>query len=100
MDSVGGQIQADSGRFESKQLPGGGHLEADKFTELVSNPDKSVQFAYIFRLYKTSSPRTFEEARGLVINDYQNELENQWIDELKKKYPVVIEETVFKALPK
>jgi len=67
---------------------------------LVSNPDKSVQFAYIFRLYKTPSPRTYEEARGLVINDYQNELENQWIDELKKKYPVVIEEAVFKTLPK
>ena len=100
VDSLSGQIQADSGRFESKQLPGNGHLEADRFTELVSNPDKSVQFAYIFRLYKTPSPRTYEEARGLVINDYQNELENQWIDELKKKYPVVIEEAVFKTLPK
>jgi peptidyl-prolyl cis-trans isomerase SurA len=99
MDSIGGQVQADSGRFESKQIPGNGRTEAGKFTAGVSNPDKSVQFAYIIREYSKSSPRTFEEARGSLINDYQNELENEWIGELKKKYPVVINEVVFKSLP-
>jgi len=100
VDSLGGQVQADSGRFEQKQLPGNSRVEAGHFTEVVTNADKSVQSAYIIREYKTATPRTFEEARGLVINDYQNELENQWIAELKKKYPVVIDEAVFKALPK
>jgi peptidyl-prolyl cis-trans isomerase SurA len=100
IDSFGGQIQADSGRFELKQLPGHVRVEAGRFTEILPNPDKSVQFAYIIREYTTPSPRSFEEARGLVINDYQNELENQWIEELKKKYPVVINEAVFKTLPK
>jgi peptidyl-prolyl cis-trans isomerase SurA len=47
-----------------------------------------------------TSPRTFEEARGMVMNDYQNKLEDQWIAELKKKYPVKINEAVFKTLPK
>jgi len=102
VDSFAGQIQADSGRFESKQLPGlaGTAAEAGKFTDPVTGPNKSTQFAYIILPYKTSLPRTFDEARGLVINDYQNELENQWIKELEKKYPVVINETVFKTLPK
>jgi hypothetical protein len=50
--------------------------------------------------YPKSSARKFEEARGLLINDYQNEMENQWIADLKKKYPVVINESVFKNLPK
>ncbi len=100
MERFTGQIQADSGRFEFKQIPGNARTEAGRFTEFVSNADKSVKFAYIIRLYPTTSPRTFEEARGLVINDYQNELENQWIDELKKKYPVTIDESVFKTLPK
>jgi peptidyl-prolyl cis-trans isomerase SurA len=106
VDSIGGQVQADSGRFESKQIPGNGNVvSGSRFTKYfqtvsTNNADKSVQFAYIIREYATPSPRTFEEARGLVINDYQNELENKWIDELRKKYPVTISETVFKTLPK
>jgi peptidyl-prolyl cis-trans isomerase SurA len=100
VDSFGGAIQADSGRFEWKQIPGKSQPAAGRFTEIVTNTDKSVQFAYILRLYTTPAPRTFEEARGLVINDYQNELENQWIEQLKKKYPVVTVEPVLKSLPK
>ena len=99
-DSYAGQIHADSGRFELSQIPGKQFVPPGKFTQMATNSDQSIQFAYIIRVYNTPSPRTYEEARGLVLNDYQNELENQWIDELRKKYPVTINETVFKTLPK
>jgi peptidyl-prolyl cis-trans isomerase SurA len=105
IDSLGGQVQADSGRFEWKQLPGkgqpktGNRFTAILQTESANHADKSVRFAYIIQEYATASPKTYEEARGLVINDYQDELENEWIGELKKKYPVVIDEAVFKTLP-
>ena len=99
VDGFSGQVQADSGRFELKQLPGSSAtLGAGKMTPIKTNADKSVQFAYIIRMYTSSSPRTFEEARGLVINDYQNELENVWIAELKKKYPVSVNQAVFNSL--
>ncbi|MBC7569789.1 MAG: peptidylprolyl isomerase [Spirosoma sp.] len=32
--------------------------------------------------------RTFAEARGAVINDYQAILERQWLEQLRTKYPV------------
>jgi peptidyl-prolyl cis-trans isomerase SurA len=99
-DSFGVGIQADSGRFELNQIPGHAQMEAGRFTEIQNNADKSVQFGYIIREHNSSSARTFEEARGLAINDYQNELENKWIGELKKKYPVTIDEKVFLTLPK
>ena len=35
-------------------------------------------------------PRSFNEARPAVISDYQQYVENQWIAQLKKKYPVKI----------
>ncbi len=104
VDSLGGQVQADSGRFESNQIPGKENaVGAGRFTDYFQtispdNQNKPVQFAYIIRKYPAPSPRTFSEARGLVINDYQNELENKWIDELKKKYPVTINEAVFKTI--
>ena len=97
---MAGQVQADSGRFELKQIPGHSPIVAGRFTEPVLSPDKSYQCAYIIREYTKSSPRTFDEARGLVLNDYQNELENNWITALKKLYPVTINESVFKTLPK
>jgi len=100
VDSLGGQVQADSGRFEMKQLPGKGIADEHHFTSVVSNSDKTVQFAYILRTHSDPSPRTFDEARGLVINDFQNELENKWIAELKKKYPVKVDEGVFRSLMK
>lgn len=37
-------------------------------------------------------PKTFDEARAAVIADYQQELEQQWIDQLKGKYPVKVNE--------
>ncbi len=35
---------------------------------------------------------TFEEARASVVADYQQELENNWISLLRKKYPVKVNE--------
>jgi peptidyl-prolyl cis-trans isomerase SurA len=100
VDGYAGQIHADSGRFELSQIPGKQPVGTGRFTQTATNSDQTIQFAYIIHEFYAPSPRTYEEARGLVINDYQNELENQWIDELKKKYPVTISETVFKTLPK
>lgn len=37
-------------------------------------------------------PLTFEEARAQVISEYQDSLEKNWITQLKKKYPVSINE--------
>jgi peptidyl-prolyl cis-trans isomerase SurA len=47
---------------------------------------------------KEPRPKEFDEARGYVITDYQKHLENQWISELKAKYPVEINETEVKKL--
>lgn len=43
-------------------------------------------------------PKELKESRGLVTADYQNFLEKQWIEELKGKYPVSIDEEILNGL--
>jgi peptidyl-prolyl cis-trans isomerase SurA len=43
-------------------------------------------------------PKTFNEARGLIIAGYQEELEKQWIKELRDKYKVIVHEDVLMTL--
>jgi peptidyl-prolyl cis-trans isomerase SurA len=95
------QIQADSGRYELSQIPSADrtNFKAGLVTVPVVNPgDGTAVFSIIIKMYPENQQRSFEDARGLVINDYQNFLEKKWIDELKKKYPVTVNEKVFQSL--
>ena len=101
-DSGGAAIQADSGRYELAQIPGSAKPEpaAQSFTAFVSNKaDNTVSFAYVLTVYHDRSPRSYHDARGFVINDYQTFLEDQWVAALRKEYPVKIDEGVLKTLP-
>lgn len=45
-------------------------------------------------------PKSFKDARGYIIADYQEFLEKKWLKELKKEYPLQINEDVFQSLIK
>jgi peptidyl-prolyl cis-trans isomerase SurA len=69
----------------------------------ISRPEKNdagdaYTLVYVFDLYPDVSPRNFDDARGLVINDYQQVLEQKWIAALKKKYPVKVNDAIAKSL--
>jgi peptidyl-prolyl cis-trans isomerase SurA len=100
-DSMGAAIQADSGRYELAQIPGTafGAPAAQTFTEFTGNKaDNTVSFAYILAVHNDREPRSYHDARGFVINDYQGFLEEQWVAGLRKEYPVRVDEQVFKTL--
>ena len=100
-EQYGMQITADSGRYELGQLPvvDRTHFTPGLITAPVKNvTDNSVTFNYIFRMHPDPQPRLFEDAKGLVISDYQQELEDQWIAALKKKYPVKVNKVVYEGI--
>ncbi len=104
-ENSNGKIQADSGRYEIAQLPIDPNNSRTKtpvgnFSPIIKNTDGTAAFVKFVKLYEVNMQRDFNDARGLVINDYQNVLEQQWVEKLRKKYTVKINEAVLSNIIK
>jgi peptidyl-prolyl cis-trans isomerase SurA len=49
---------------------------------------------------KLKAPAAWDDEKGKVTTDYQDFLEKAWIERLRAKYPVVINEEVWKKIKK
>ena len=67
--------------------------------EIPSTVDQSTTIVCIRELRKPEQ-KTLKEARGLVTSDYQVELEQKWVQSLKERYPVTINEKVLDKVRK
>ena len=91
----------DSSRYELTQLPTKQPIE--KSVGFISTPEKNnndanYTFLYVTAVHPQAEKRSFEDARGMVINDYQLLLEKQWLESIKQKYPVKINDAVWKTI--
>ncbi|MEO6405925.1 MAG: peptidylprolyl isomerase [Ferruginibacter sp.] len=101
MDRYSTELQLDSGRFELTQITGAENVkQPGAFSPITTNQDGTAFFVKFINFYPANQQRSFEEARGLVINDYQNELEKKWLVTLKQKYPVKVNEALLKEMYK
>lgn len=94
-------VQADSGRYELSQISGNNTIGTPKnntYSPVTVNADSTAVFIKYLNTYPANEQRNFNDAKGLVINDYQNVLEQEWIEKLRTKYPVKVNETVFKKI--
>ncbi|MCC8145922.1 MAG: peptidylprolyl isomerase [Bacteroidales bacterium] len=60
-------------------------------------PEEYQDFFLIGKLLK-DKPESYTDVRGLVITDYQDHLEKQWLESLNAKYPVKINKEVIDTL--
>ena len=67
--------------------------------EIPSTVDQSTTIVCI-RDVRGPEEKTLREARGLVTSDYQVELEQKWVQALKERYPVKINEKVLDKVRK
>ena len=94
-------VNIDSGRYELQQIPLETQevLSVHKITQpVINDQDGSVVFTQILTLYPANEPKSFEEARGMVISDYQKVLEEKWLEKLHQLYPVKINKSTFNKL--
>ena len=52
----------------------------------------------VFGKVLKKGPEDYTDVRGLVVADYQEQLEKQWVAELRKKYAVTVNEDVVKTV--
>ncbi|MBO5187178.1 MAG: peptidylprolyl isomerase [Prevotella sp.] len=61
-------------------------------------PMKDYPFDATFGKILKNGPEEYTDVRGLVTADYQDKLEKEWVEELRKKYSVTVDKEVLKTV--
>ncbi|MBS1650650.1 MAG: peptidyl-prolyl cis-trans isomerase [Bacteroidetes bacterium] len=64
---------------------------------IIDDKDKKVLVIYINNILP-KTPKKLNECKGMVTADYQNYLETEWLQELKNKYPVTVNDNVLNSM--
>lgn len=100
-DTIG--IRVEEQILEKSKSPEATDLKEWKPGEVTIAKFDRQNSEYSFRKVEKIIPaqdKMLNEARGYIIADYQDYLEIQWVNDLKKEYPVKIEKAVFESLIK
>lgn len=65
--------------------------KAGELRVIPSTVDKTTKIVRVLEV-RDPEPKTLNEAKGLVISAYQQQLEEDWLNELKAKYPMTVNE--------
>ena len=82
---------------DNKSLPK--DLELKKGVSKVYNYNDAFHVIVVNDIMPKGN-KTFEEAKGKVISDYQNSIEEQWLETLNKQYKVKIDDKVLQKVKK
>ena len=61
---------------------------------------KDYPFDAVYGKVLKKGPEDYTDVRGLVVADYQEALEKEWVAELRKKYAVEVKEEILKTVNK
>ena len=93
------QIMTNIGVFEegNEALP-----KSLTFEPGISKIIKEGQYYFVVKVNKVlpAGEKTLEECKGKVINDYQQFLEQNWVENLKKEFTVKVNQDVFENVKK
>jgi peptidyl-prolyl cis-trans isomerase SurA len=102
------RYQLNSITVETKEVENDDSMEAKKIKSweegFVTNAtfDRASGNFTFMKVLSVSPPRakTLNEARGYIIADYQDHLEKQWVEDLRKVYQVKVNQKVLDTLVK
>ncbi len=94
------KISTIEGKYEKGQYNVVDEIEWNVGTTPVKLLDDSSYRFIVVKSLVAPEPKSLKEAKGYVVSDYQEYLEKTWIAELRKKYPIVLNENILKTLVK
>ena len=73
-----------------------------KFETGISEIIKDGEYYFVTKVNNTlpAGPKTLDECKGKVINDYQQYLEENWVIDLKNEFKVEVNQAVFENVKK
>ncbi|WP_025666066.1 peptidylprolyl isomerase [Aquimarina sp. EL_43] len=90
--------------FSEEELAKGDAILPKNFSaekgEIVFLEEENFKTLIMVKEILPSRIKTFEETKGEVINDFQESIENKWLDHLRVKYPVKVNEKTLKKAKK
>jgi peptidyl-prolyl cis-trans isomerase SurA len=95
-------ITLQQGRFEFSRFTDvpKDKLVKGKLSAPVKNQDGTYTVVKVNEIYNSSTAKTLDEARGYVVAEYQDFLEKKWNEQLRQKYPMNVDQGVFRAMVK
>lgn len=64
----------------------------------VTPPNAKYPVYFMINPRVISAPEEVSDVKGLVTSDYQNEFQTNWENELRRKYPVIVNEKVLRSV--
>lgn len=93
------EITIEKGKsIEASQL--GTQWKSGIVTNAALNPTSNDMEFYKIEKILPVSTKALDESKGYIIADYQDFLEKEWVDSLRKKYAVQISKAAFESLIK
>ena len=88
-----------NGVFERSNIKIPSNLEFKQGVSDIYEHNESFH-VYVIDEVMPSGPKTIKEARGSIVNDFQNKFEKDWLQDLRNRFKVSINEKVFEDLKK
>ncbi|MFH0893952.1 MAG: peptidylprolyl isomerase [Bacteroidota bacterium] len=90
-------LKIDNGRYSKGDNK---YVDMVTWKEGIADAVKENTSFVMVNIHKVLAPeaKSFNDSKGLVTADYQNFLEKRWVDELRKKYPVVVNKDVLQSI--
>jgi peptidyl-prolyl cis-trans isomerase SurA len=94
-------VSVQRGRYEFSRFKDAtqAELTANKI-KIMAGENGGTTAIVAKQVFNAPTAKSLDEARGYVVAEYQDFLEKQWNEKMRRDYPVKVNEQVFKSMVK